>query len=818
MDLRSLINKLDTIEKRQLLQESEQLMEKARIRYSDVEAVAKQYPADEAARGQALAKLARDNGLPGLFDPVSRELVNPDGSLSTFKGADQATVDRLKQWGLLPLGAKTSSWLGFRGEDEKIAMGDNQTAQGRDALVDKAEALMKKAVEVAAKATITPPPAKKDEKSTEKKAGQSAMEGIMFTSGIGKALMEEFGYNPVALLESITPEEHTELKDIITKLTPFASTDPDVTDIIGQFKAYNQQRDQIIKRIMEIIQVIKSKPVKKDVKTPEKKVIAKESLQESKSRMLAEGRVQIIVEGKRYLRDGLEWTYDKNTKLYSHLNEDGTVVQLDESEFWQGAADFGRGVGSGLTAGYADNISAGVQALFTSKTYKDALKAELAKTKQAQERSPWLYYGGSGLGFIANPLSKVGFGIPFMAATYASDKLVREPWNKSVLGDKPGPNQGGMDENSIKAMQVEILKRDPNALPRFGADGKMGKETQAALAKYPDIAKKYMKQGTADVAPAPAPVKVTAEQAKELVYKIKQVAKEKGVSDAEAAATMMPQLGESEQQLDEIGWLVNALRGGAEAGLKAGGDAAVKGGVDAGASLQNTMANMVRGGGRPLAADTAPSIINRGGQTWEKVGNNYYNRMTRQVLSAEEMLAKGGLEAAAKAGPEAVVSRFGPEATSALSKLRAAGGNVLKWINNNKFLTAMAIIAIAGYAFSPEGEIEDPNGPNGPVGPIGPGVEEKPNQGGMDEVSPEMTELQRLVDQLYGGWPTDEATTAALAAAKEAGAKVPEVKTNQGGMDVKGSGSGQVSNFDSGKDFKTKGFDAERTAREAGKK
>jgi hypothetical protein len=368
MDLRSLINKLDNIEQRKLLQESEQLMEKARIRYSDVEAVAKQFPTDEVARGQALAKLAKDNGLPGLFDPVSRELVNPDGSLSTFKGANQATVDQLKQWGLLPLGAKTSSWLGFRGEDEKTAMGDNQSAQSRDAMVDKAEALMKKAVEAAAKATA---PASTTA-STTTKTSQSANEGVMFTSGIASALMEDFGYNGVVLLESITPEEHAELKKIITSLMPFAKNDPDVTDIVAQFRAYNQQRDQIIKRIMELIQVIKSKPV---AKTP-----VKESLQESKTRMLAEGRVQILEEGKRYLRDGLEWTYNADTKLYSHLNEDGTVVQLNESEFWQGVQDAGRGAANGFTAGYDDNISAGIQSLFTDKKYTDLLKTELAKT------------------------------------------------------------------------------------------------------------------------------------------------------------------------------------------------------------------------------------------------------------------------------------------------------------------------------------------------------------------------------------------------------------------------------------------------------
>lgn len=43
----------------------------------------------------------------------------------------------------------------------------------------------------------------------------------------------------------------------------------------------------------------------------------------------------------------------------------------------------------------------------------------------------------------------------------------------------------------VQALQREILKKDPKALPKFRDDGKLGPETAAAMAKYPDIAKKY---------------------------------------------------------------------------------------------------------------------------------------------------------------------------------------------------------------------------------------------------------------------------------------------------------------------------------------
>ena len=515
MDLRSLINKLDNIEQQKLLLESEQLMEKVRIRYSDVEAVAKQYPTDEVARGQALAKLAKEHGLPGLFDPVSRELVNPDGSLSTFKGADEATVNQLQNWGLLPLGAKTSSWLGFRGRDEKTAIGANQSAQSRDALTDKANELMDKAVQAA----VAPAPV-----AASGASGQSANESTLFTSGIASALIEEFGFNGIELLESVTPAEHTELKKIVQDLTKAAPSDPDVVEVTTNYKNYVKQRDQIINRIKELIQVIKSKPVAKSVT---------ESLEDTEKRMIAEGRIQILEDGKRYLRDGLEWTYNPATELYSHLNEDGTLTELDKKQFYSDAGDFARGVGNGLTLDYGDNISAGIQALFTDKTYKDALKAELAKTEKSKKDSPWLYYGGNLAGFMANPLSKIGLGlpgtlgklttgVPLMAVQAASSHFVREPLNAYALGadGKPVAGQGAMDKNSIIAMQKELKAKGANlgttGPKKDGIDGAIGKLTRQAMAKYPEIAKKYSSAGKVKaITPAAAAAPVEAPSAEE---------------------------------------------------------------------------------------------------------------------------------------------------------------------------------------------------------------------------------------------------------------------------------------------------------------
>ena len=70
---------------------------------------------------------------------------------------------------------------------------------------------------------------------------------------------------------------------------------------------------------------------------------------------------------------------------------------------------------------------------------------------------------------------------------------------------KPAQQLLPVDPN-IKAFQAEVLKTDPNAFPKFGADGRKGAEVIRAIAKYPEIAKKYklVPQGAN---PASAPVK-----------------------------------------------------------------------------------------------------------------------------------------------------------------------------------------------------------------------------------------------------------------------------------------------------------------------
>ena len=70
----------------------------------------------------------------------------------------------------------------------------------------------------------------------------------------------------------------------------------------------------------------------------------------------------------------------------------------------------------------------------------------------------------------------------------------------------PAPSKQLLPVNpSIQAFQQEVLKTDPKAFPKFGADGRKGAEVVQAIAKYPAIAQKYkLTQQAANPAPAAA--------------------------------------------------------------------------------------------------------------------------------------------------------------------------------------------------------------------------------------------------------------------------------------------------------------------------
>ena len=149
-----------------------------------------------------------------------------------------------------------------------------------------------------------------------------------------------------------------------------------------------------------------------------------------------------------------------------------------------------------------------------------------------------------------------------------------------------------------------------------------------------------------------------------------------------------------------------------------------------GAALQNTMANFARGKGTgTLAADTLPSIINRGGETWEKVGSNYINRTTKEVLPADG-IAKSLETKALSSG------------LSSAEKAEIKSGGIFNWMKKNpgktKALGLLGAAAVAGgtAAYMMSGDKEEPTD-TGTVEPL-------PSTNTTTQITPEQAEQKIL--------------------------------------------------------------------------
>jgi hypothetical protein len=168
--------------------------------------------------------------------------------------------------------------------------------------------------------------------------------------------------------------------------------------------------------------------------------------------------------------------------------------QLDEyslDQFGKDAGDFGRGAWNGVTLGTGDNIAAGVQSAFGKDTYKQALARQTAASKEAEERSPWLYGAGNVAGSLAVPIPG---GAVAGALVKGAGKAATIGRGAVALGTNIAA-QKAVDTVKAKA-DTATLGYDPNKYPTtpqaimafqkangLAADGKIGPKTQAVLAK-----------------------------------------------------------------------------------------------------------------------------------------------------------------------------------------------------------------------------------------------------------------------------------------------------------------------------------------------
>lgn len=542
MDLRSLINKLDTLDQKQLLKESAEVFEALTgIQYSDVEALAKQYPpGKDTERATALAKMAKDNNLPGLFDPFTNKYVNANTGTFARIGAYDAEVTLLKNKGLLPLGATTSNW--GMGQDQASAQAGNLSAQDVIKKAYRADAILDKAVPALAnQAQVAPQGA--------------ANESITFTSGIASSLLEEFGYNKKLLVEAISKAEHAELKKLVADLTPYAASNHQAGQVISVFKSYNVMRDQLIKRIQKLILRLKNQPGAKKVTSaaPAASQSGEAVVHESVQINLSEGSEdQWLYHSGQRDNTTLSFINSRTKAIYTvgtvMENIDGTQYMLVEADASTKKAEPERGtlqriddtvraVANVWTGGWADNAEAKLNSWVNGTPYGEELKKSLAHTDEAskstlirftdpifkKEWTPSAYDAGTVIGAITM-LPSLGWKatLALMATDEAQQHLARDPHNtaytsgtkfgdefdrvidktKKAVGlggkDTKGAGEGGMEEIPAKGFpydpQIEDIQRQliqiygkgavgTSGKAKDGIDGRLGKDTARALEK-----------------------------------------------------------------------------------------------------------------------------------------------------------------------------------------------------------------------------------------------------------------------------------------------------------------------------------------------
>lgn len=759
MDLRSLINKLDTLDQKQLLKESAEIFEVlAGIRYEDVDALARQFPPPkDTERAAALAKMAKDNNLPGLFDPFTNKYVNANTGTFARIGAYDAEVTLLKNKGLLPLGATTSNW--GMGQDQATAQAGNLSAQDIIKKAYRADAILDKAV-----------PALANQAQVAAPAGTN--ESTMFTSGIASSLLEEFGYNKKLLVEAISKAEHAELKKLVTDLTPYAASNHQAGQIISVFKSYNVMRDQLIKRIQKLILRLKNQPGAK------KTVSATQSAGQSGAEAVVHESVQ--------------------------LGEDGTLQKIDDGV---------RAIADVWTGGWADNAEAKLNSWVNSTSYGEELKKSLARTDAANKRvlikftdpifkkewEPSSSDVGTAIGSLTM-LPSLGWKatLALLTADEVQQHFGREPHNKAstdgtnytdelgktvndikdtgkallkkvgIGGDKDSKGQGGMDEIPANGFpydpQIEDIQRQliqiygKGSLGTFGKagdgiDGKLGKATAKALEKAKadgytlGADGKLVKQAvssTSDsstssassagepssVASSSAPSDVSAEEVVKTIQtalgvpftgKLGQAdiaafteyVKKNGGDPFEALNKLVSGgvnesvLSESERmsalksrliQLDEEGRVGLGLKFlGKLFGkdeAKVAADAVVKGADDVAKTAVKPEANVTVHKANPKD----PKVLdNLKASTEQTMG--VHTPISAEMKGLEDFFRAGkpAPEAMVKSAEKSIAYKFGKEAGERWAAVVKGGGKALTYMKDNKWLTAFLLLAAAGF-------------------------------------------------------------------------------------------------------------------------
>jgi hypothetical protein len=253
------------------------------------------------------------------------------------------------------------------------------------------------------------------------------------------------------------------------------------------------------------------------------------------------------------------------------------------------------------------------------------------------------------------------------------------------------PTKPGFDPK-VKALQDKILAKDPNALPKYGADGRMGSETQAAMKKYG----------------------ITAESKEDIT-----------MTESERIAALRARLEQIE--LDESAASVAA---------------------DVFGNIRRAV-----GGG---AGNTAASTIRHNGQTWEKAAgtaDTYVNKATGQSLAGHELntLTKGApaAPAAAPKAPAAAPAAAPGAPTNTKNAIQKMKDNPGKTAlaAGTAGLVGGAVGSALGGGGAAEPVTVQPSGGGGSGGGSGGGAVKPPApSGGVDQKAlDELDQLARII-------------------------------------------------------------------------
>lgn len=874
MDLRDLLDKLDTIEQTQLLTESEELMERVGLRLQDIEAaVGRELDGDK--RAAIIGDFARKYGYAGLFDPVSGKFVNKDGKFASF-GAYQSEVEQLEDEGLIPNSAKTDALLGFMGKNEKDAKPKAFARSDLFGAIDKADGLLDK-----------------------------ALDGISESSSISNSLLKEFGIN-TQLLEAITPEEHQFLKKTVKDAEPIKHK-ADANNLITRYtKEYVPARNRLIKQIQTVIASIKPATTtpaatattpSATTTTPERKgSSASESLENTDSKLLLE--LSLTPQGQKagaklFEPDWKGYLSPEQVKHNLALLKKGHA-KLDWSDHvgktvkdWANMASFD----------LVDKFAAGVSSIGDKNTSYAKERAKQQAIDQAYNQNPNalnLRTAANAVGYKIDPKDPVGnmtlgdvLGVVGPGAVSGMFKLGMKGAQKLGMGKvgqfvtgtgavvasqkaadaldnviEPGKIQpsNNTNTNTVTPQPAENLKFDPevkkiqdylsgaygsvkNILPRFGADGKLGKETIAAIER----AKKDGKLTPDGKIPGkPTDTTTTTATSTDTTTATNAMAD----LDPKVVQDALKKLGVSGNQItsDQLLALADQL------GIKDGEQVA-----DAGATSNASNATMNTTGGPDMSGSptsttvassdgglvqgttaTAESIelsriLSLSGLTededleegvFDKVlpwviekmiekgmsreANLASRTVTRGMTAAEiaEIRAAKSLAARIEAqgrnaekvipsaekvvpNAEKVVPKVADDAVSKLTadaakgegilyKVGKLGGRFARLIKNNKFLSLLAVLAALGiglYVANKDDKDDVTTQPSTTTTTTTtPSTTTTTQPGGKEEEENKrkLADLEKLLAQLYGGWPTDPETAETIKAAVAVGAKAPE--------------------------------------------